>query len=205
MSETKREGPRTKGRPPTIDRVAALDAAILTFWEKGYEGASLTDLTDAMQLSRPSLYSAFGDKAALFDAGLVRFAETIGGAPMAAFEAAPDIEQAVRAFLKASAEGNTEKGRPTGCLIACCAPAAAGTDRDVRERLRALQTGTLERLERRLRSETGLPASPTPAERASLMLDFINAQAIRARAGASRAELIAGLEPRVKAVLAGFR
>lgn len=203
MSETRNKGARSKGRPPSIDRVAALDAAVLTFWKKGYEGASLTDLTDAMHLSRPSLYSTFGDKAALFDAGLLRFAQTIGSAPMAAFEAAPDIAQAVRAFLKTSAEGNTTDGHPRGCLIACCASAAAETDPHVRERLQALLAGTEERLEQRFRSETDLPTSPTPAERAALMLDFMNAQAIRARAGASRAELLDGLNMRVQAVLVG--
>ena len=91
MSNSNATTPPIKGRPPSIDLVAALDAAVLTFWEKGYEGASLTDLTQSMKISRPSLYSGFGDKAKLFDAALIRYAQTIASAPMIAFEAEPDI------------------------------------------------------------------------------------------------------------------
>lgn len=203
MNHTPSETPRGKGRPPTIDRVAALDAAMLTFWEKGYEGASLTDLTVAMQLSRPSLYATFGDKAALFEAGLIRYSETIGSAPIAAFEGEPDIALAVRAFLTVSAEGCTVEGQPAGCLFACCAATAAGTDETVRDLLAELLSATQVRLEGRFLLETGLAAAPKPAERAALMIDFMNAQAIRARAGATRADLLAGIDARVEAVMEG--
>lgn len=201
MSEPKTPAPRTKGRPPSIDRVSALDAAVLTFWEKGYEGTSLTDLTDAMQLSRPSLYSAFGDKAKLFDAALVRYAETIGNAAMIAFETEPDIAQAVWNFLKVSAEGNTNQDYPTGCLIGCCAPAAAQADNIVRDRMKCLLSATENQLAERFAKEFGSHALMSPQARAAMMLDFINAQSIRARAGATRADLMAGLEAKVQAVL----
>jgi AcrR family transcriptional regulator len=201
MSEINSGEPRTKGRPPSIDRVAALDAAVLTFWEKGYDGTSLTDLTDAMKLSRPSLYSAFGDKAKLFDAALLRYAQTIGSAAMVAFQAEPHIERAVRTFLRISAEGNTARGLPSGCLIGCCAPAAAESDSDVRQRLDGLLSATESHLAQRFAAEPGLPSVPVPMARAAMMLDFLNAQAIRARAGASRADLMEGLNTRVQAVL----
>lgn len=201
MSEKNLREPRTKGRPPSIDRVAALDAAVLTFWEKGYDGTSLTDLTDAMKLSRPSLYSAFGDKAKLFDAALLRYAQTIGSAAMVAFQAEPDIETAVRTFLRISAEGNTASGLPSGCLIGCCAPAAAESNSDVRQRLGGLLSATESHLAQRFAAEPSLPLVPVPLARAAMMLDFLNAQAIRARAGASRADLMAGLNTRVQAVL----
>jgi AcrR family transcriptional regulator len=192
--------PRGKGRPPTIDRVAVLDAAILTFWEKGYEGASLSDLTEAMHLSRPSLYLAFGDKASLFDAGLTRYSQTFGARPLAAFEAEPDIARAVRAFLRVSLEGNTEAGLPAGCLIACCATTAA-TDDHVRQRCSDFIAATTHILIKRFASEVGLSTSPTPEERAVRMVDFMYAQAIRARAGETRAGLMDGLDGRVRAVL----
>jgi len=201
MSESNSPTPRAKGRPPSIDRVAALDAAALTFWEKGYEGASLTDLTQAMQISRPSLYSGFGDKAKLFDAALIRYAQTIGSASMIAFEAETDIGKAVRGFLSAAAKGNTSENLPRGCLIGCCAPTAAETDPRIRERLKQLFTETQSRLIERFDAETGLPANLSPRDRATMMLDFMNAQAIRARAGATQADLMDDLEMRVRAVL----
>ena len=55
-----------KGRPREFDTQEALSKAILVFWEKGYRGTSLDDLTEAMEINRPSLYSAFGDKQQLF-------------------------------------------------------------------------------------------------------------------------------------------
>src|SRR5579859_961406 len=66
---------RPKGRPRDFDVDRALDHALHVFWRKGYEGTSLSDLTRAMGINRPSLYAAFGDKAALFRKVLDRYAE----------------------------------------------------------------------------------------------------------------------------------
>src|SRR4051812_42751972 len=63
-----------KGRPREFDTEKALERAMHVFWRKGYEGASLTDLTEAMGINRPSLYAAFGDKAALFRRALDKYA-----------------------------------------------------------------------------------------------------------------------------------
>ena len=190
MSNSNATTPPIKGRPPSIDLVAALDAAVLTFWEKGYEGASLTDLTQSMKISRPSLYSGFGDKAKLF-----------ASVPMIAFEAEPEISKAVRAFLSASAKGNTIADHPSGCLIGCCAPAAAETDPNIRHRLEHLLAATQNRLIVRFTFETELPAHLSHRDRATMMLDFMNGQAIRARAGAIEADLLEDLDIRVQSVL----
>src|SRR5256885_4867094 len=62
------------GRPRAFDVDLALDRALQVFWRKGYEGASLSDLTQAMGINRPSLYAAFGDKEMLFRKALDRYA-----------------------------------------------------------------------------------------------------------------------------------
>src|SRR5215471_8626171 len=64
-----------KGRPREFDTEKALDAALQVFWRKGYEGATLPDLTEAMGINRPSLYAAFGSKEELFRKALDRYAE----------------------------------------------------------------------------------------------------------------------------------
>src|SRR5258705_59374 len=67
------KGSEIKGRPRAFDIKKALDQAMLVFWQKGYEGASLPDLTEAMGINRPSLYAAFGNKEALFRKALSRW------------------------------------------------------------------------------------------------------------------------------------
>ena len=60
------------GRPRSFCTDTALDRAMTVFWRKGYEGASLVDLTEAMGINSPSLYAAFGNKEGLFRAVLER-------------------------------------------------------------------------------------------------------------------------------------
>src|SRR5512138_3569574 len=64
---------KPRGRPRSFDRDAALDAAVKVFWSRGYEGASLAELTEAMGINPPSLYAAFGDKEGLFLEAAARY------------------------------------------------------------------------------------------------------------------------------------
>ncbi len=76
MSETLKRGEnkrKSAGRPRCFDEEKALDQAMLVFWEKGFEGASLGDLTSAMGIKPASLYAAFGNKEALFRKALERY------------------------------------------------------------------------------------------------------------------------------------
>jgi AcrR family transcriptional regulator len=70
----KRKSAVPMGRPRSFDIEKALDQALQVFWHKGYEGTSLSDLTEAMGINRPSLYAAFGNKEALFRKALDRYA-----------------------------------------------------------------------------------------------------------------------------------
>src|SRR6266550_5425162 len=73
--KSKRQAASTVGRPRAFDVDQALDQALKVFWRKGYEGASLPDLTRAMGINRPSLYAAFGNKQSLFCQALKRYHE----------------------------------------------------------------------------------------------------------------------------------
>ena len=67
------------GRPREFDVDKALDLALQVFWRKGYEGASMADLTEAMGITKPSLYAAFGNKEELFRKALDRYVDGPGG------------------------------------------------------------------------------------------------------------------------------
>ncbi|MEM9012463.1 MAG: TetR/AcrR family transcriptional regulator [Pseudomonadota bacterium] len=202
MSEKSERLPR--GRPRSIDRAAVLARATETFWRLGYEGASLSELTAAMGVSRPTLYTAYGDKADLFMAALEQYGGTYGTAPLRAFLAEAEIGTAVSAFLRIAAEGNTTPGMPTGCLIACCASTAAESQPAVRDRLAEIAEQTAAALAERFSTEVTagrLSAEPGPFVRAQRLIDMMYAQAVRARSGETRASLMADLASRVTAVV----
>ena len=66
------------GRPAAFDKEAALDIAMRLFWERGYEGTSIADLSHAMGIHPSSIYAAFGDKQALFALAAKRYIEVPG-------------------------------------------------------------------------------------------------------------------------------
>ncbi len=70
-----------RGRPRTFDRQVALRRAMEVFWRRGYQGASMTDLTAAMGIGSPSLYAAFGSKEALFREAVDLYNLTEGAVP----------------------------------------------------------------------------------------------------------------------------
>ncbi|MEU8663441.1 TetR/AcrR family transcriptional regulator, partial [Actinoplanes philippinensis] len=106
---------RERGRPRGFDSEAALDRAIEVFWRHGYEGASLSDLTDAMGINRPSMYAAYGNKEELFKRAIARYAEADMAYAREAL-AAPTAYQVIERFLRANADALTRADRPHGCL-----------------------------------------------------------------------------------------
>lgn len=174
------------GRPRNFDETAALDAAIEVFRRHGYEGASLDLLTGAMGINRPSLYGAFGDKAELFDKAVSRYVEGPGSVPLAALDAAGDLQSGIAGFFAAVTRNNATRGRPRGCLIACVLGEAAGPD----ERWRA-RAAELARLTERSLSDI-LARFVAPAKAAPLartMATLMYGIAAAAKAGLSPAEL----------------
>ncbi|MEV7329371.1 TetR/AcrR family transcriptional regulator [Micromonospora sp. NPDC093244] len=110
-----RTEPPTVGRPQAFDEETVLDRAAEVFWRHGYEGASLTTLTRAMGINRPSLYAAFGSKEHLFERAFARYRETQVTNVREVLEQ-PTAYAAVEAFLRTSADGLRANGDHLGCL-----------------------------------------------------------------------------------------
>src|SRR5205085_6998653 len=105
-----------KGRPREFDVEKALDCALKVFWHKGYEGASLTDLTRAMGINRPSLYAAFGSKEGLFRKALDRYAEGPAAYVLEALNE-PTARAVAERLLAGSADLLSDPRNPRGCLM----------------------------------------------------------------------------------------
>ncbi|MGW0521916.1 TetR/AcrR family transcriptional regulator [Crossiella sp. NPDC003009] len=103
------------GRPREFDVDAGLDAALRVFWRQGYEGAALTDLTEAVGVNRPSLYAAYGNKAELFRRALAHYS-THYATHMRESLAQPTARQTAEVFLRGAVRVTTAKGCPRGCL-----------------------------------------------------------------------------------------
>jgi AcrR family transcriptional regulator len=103
------------GRPRGFDTTAALDAAMRVFWEKGYEGATLADLTDAMRINRSSMWAAFGNKEELFKKAFGRYIDTYQVYVREALEK-PTIREVIESLLRNTVEFMSTPGNPKGCL-----------------------------------------------------------------------------------------
>lgn len=193
------------GRPRAFDREEALEAAINVFWAKGYEGASMRDLTEAMGINSPSLYSVFGDKHNLYLEAIERYATSDACAPLVAFESESDITLAVAAFLKATVNYATEHSSGVmGCFLSTCVSASAGSVEGTKDMLMDAITSTDQRLAKRfeLEKEKGVLAENFPSvQRARLMFDLRQGFVLRARAGISSESMLEDLNHRVSAVI----
>src|SRR6266699_6804646 len=156
--------PAQPGRPRAFDPDAALDRAMHVFWTKGYEGAALSDLTQAMRINRPSLYAAFGNKERLFGRVLDRYMD----GPVAYFAkalAAPKARDVVEEILLGTARMAEDPRVPAGCLMVQGALACgnASARKEVAARRAAAEVALRRRLQRAKR-EGDLPKNADPTE-----------------------------------------
>jgi AcrR family transcriptional regulator len=180
-----------KGRPREFDLDTALGRALEVFWRKGYEGTSLSDLTRAMGINRPSLYAAFGNKEALFRKVLERYVEGPAGYVREALEE-PTARAVAERLLGGSVDRLTDPRGPWGCLIVQGALACGETAEPVRRELaahRAAGEAAVRRRFERALADGDLPADSAPADLARYVLTVLRGMAVQAADGASRAEL----------------
>jgi AcrR family transcriptional regulator len=177
------------GRPRAFDPDAALDRAMHVFWAKGYEGASLSNLTRAMRINRPSLYAAFGNKEQLFRKVLDRYMS----GPLAWFGKAlalPKARNMVEQIFLGTARMAEDPRVPPGCLLVqgALACGTASVRKEVAARRATAEVALRRRLQRAKR-EGDLPKNADPAELAHYVMTVIRGMAVQAAGGASRDQL----------------
>ncbi|MBJ8112176.1 TetR/AcrR family transcriptional regulator [Bacillus cereus group sp. N6] len=99
-----------------FDEEKALDAAMQLFWEKGYAATSLSDLTAKMEIQKPSLYSAFGDKEGLFEAALRRYTNLHAANIRTKLQNEQSVKGAIRTFFENMVEEEYKKEFSKGCF-----------------------------------------------------------------------------------------
>ncbi|MFE0754158.1 TetR/AcrR family transcriptional regulator [Inquilinus sp. NPDC058860] len=176
------------GRRREFDVEKALDAALCVFWRKGYEGASYADLTEAAGVERPALYSAFGNKEALFRRTLARYTERYLGYVPEALQL-PTARQVAAHILYNAADLNTRYPDHPGCFGINGALAGSDEAEPVRQALiefrAAAQAQLRDRFER-AKAEADLPETAKPDALAAFVMAVTHGMAVQAKAGFSR-------------------
>ena len=195
------ESRRRTGRPLSFDRDAALEQAMLTFWRHGYESTSIVDLTTAMGITAPSLYTAFGDKKRLFLEAAHRYA----GDPevMArASDDAPTAYDAAHRLLTAAATAYTGDTTPKGCLLASATASGSAASTDVQRAIADIRQRTTAVLRARIERDIAagvLPSWTDAAALAGTVMAVIQGMSVLARDGTVRAALLAIVEQSLQA------
>jgi AcrR family transcriptional regulator len=166
---------------------------MLAFWRHGYETTSVSDLTSAMGITAPSLYTAFGDKKQLFLEAVRLYA----GDPETARRAIDDASSArlaARDLLTSAAISYTGKTTPPGCLLASATASGSAESREVQKAVaevrRRLKLGIKSRIERDI-AEAELPSETDADALSGLVIAVAQGMSVLARDGASRQSLLA--------------
>jgi len=179
----------TRGRPREFDRKDALQTAMELFWRHGYEGTSVAQLGDAMGITSPSLYAAFGSKEELYRESLDLYVKEASAPALKILDETPRVDDAVERFLRALARQFTRgPAGQRGCMIASgdvvCAPGNAGLTEEMRAR-RAQAEGAIRARLLRAVDQRQLPPAADVKGLAAYLAAVIEGMSVQARDGAS--------------------
>lgn len=192
------------GRPRAFDEEAILDRAVDVFWRHGYDGTSLSHLTDAMGINRPSLYATFGSKEQLFRRAFDRYRRTRVAYIGDAFDQ-PTAYTVIEHFLRSSVDALTADDHPRGCLSVqgglACSPENAGVSEVLAAGRAATENALAERLSRAVR-DGDLPDGADTRALARYVMVLSEGFAVHAAAGADRDDLHASVDLALRSVAA---
>jgi AcrR family transcriptional regulator len=183
---------RSRGRPKQYDEEVALEAAGRVFWEKGFSATSLDDLSGAMEMNRPSIYRAFGDKEAVYRKALGRFCLRMEEAMQRTLFKEKDVRKGLAKFYLEALEVYTAGDAPLGCMVMSTAVAAATCHPEIQSDL----LGVIGQIDRQIAvrlqqaiDEGDVAATVDAKSRAALAQAVLHTLSLRARAGESKSKL----------------
>jgi AcrR family transcriptional regulator len=179
------------GRPISFDKDAALEAAMLLFWERGYEGTSMANLTQAMGLNPSSIYAAFGDKHALFSLAVKRYMDSRAQYVTKALEE-PTLGKVIRALFDNTVVFLTTPGHPPTCMtltgaMGCSADAASA--RDLMTEIRKQNEVAMKERLLKARKSGELPKGINVDDYTRYLSSILAGLSIQAANGSTKAEL----------------
>jgi AcrR family transcriptional regulator len=179
------------GRPRAFDADQALESAMRVFWRKGYQGASLSDLTEAMGINRPSLYAAFGNKEALFRKVLDRYGRGPASHVCDALEA-PTAREVAGRILYGTVDLLSDPSHPPGCLSVNAILVGGKQTEAVCQEMAVRRCAAVDALKKRFaraKKEADLPPTADPAALALFVSTVTQGMSVHAAGGASRSAL----------------
>jgi AcrR family transcriptional regulator len=191
---------RQRGRPSIFDHDEALEKALQVFWARGYEGASMAELTEALGINRPSIYAAFGNKEELFRKALGKY---LSG-PLSYISEAmkePTARAVAEKFLTRAAELLTSQDNPHGCMIVQGALSCGPGAELIHKELIAYRESYEDALRRRFesaRTQSDLPEQADPAGLAKYVATIHQGMSVQATSGASREDLLSVIQLALK-------
>ncbi|NDL62673.1 TetR/AcrR family transcriptional regulator [Acerihabitans arboris] len=190
MKTSKSPAGKPRGRPRSFDRDAVLDRAMRLFWLRGYESTSMAELLKVMQVTTPSVYSAFGDKEHLFLEAIRRYVDGPARYQAEAFKE-KTARAAVERMLDQAVESIADAGTPPGCMLALsiinCSAASEPVQKIVTEARREAEQALRRRIEQGI-AEGDVPARTDAAALAGFFATVLYGLSIKAKEGVSARE-----------------
>lgn len=182
-----------RGRPKTFDRETALDAAMLLFWNRGFEQTCVDDLASAMGIQTSSLYATFGDKETLFLETIEHYRTGRGSVFDAAVKAGKTAQEGFENLFAVTAAELTRKDQPSGCMLCLALPTCSPRFEHLQQkldRMRALSdTVLLKKLQEAVRNKE-IPQSTDLRMLVSFFRTALLGMSLQARAGANKETLL---------------
>jgi TetR/AcrR family transcriptional regulator, transcriptional repressor for nem operon len=179
-------------RPREFEEAEVLERAMRTFWANGYERTTLDDLLSCTELSKSSLYGAFGDKRQLFLRSLERYAQVQQSIALDTWAAAGEVRAKLRGFLRHVAEDSSQLGS-MGCMMVNAIAELASADSEVlrisRANALALEKGLTAEL-KRAQMNGEIPAAIVPRDFAAFVIGMVAGIRIQGRSGTPKESLL---------------